>query len=167
MENDSLSSSSPSESKLPLVIGVIGFALGAAGLVIGIKAKSAAEGATEAANAAQQAAADVGSALASKAPLGELQNLQSMVASNQEQANSNFANIATELQKLQKVATTPKAGPAPKGQVVAGAGEYVVAKGDTLSGIAKKNGLSLKALQDLNPDANPTRLQIGQKLKVK
>ncbi|TAF20337.1 MAG: LysM domain-containing protein, partial [Verrucomicrobia bacterium] len=33
--------------------------------------------------------------------------------------------------------------------------------------IAKKNGISLKAIQDLNPGVNANRLQIGQKLKVK
>ena len=38
MENDNISSSS-SESKLPLIVGILGFALGAAGLVLGIKAK--------------------------------------------------------------------------------------------------------------------------------
>ena len=48
MENDSISSSS-SESKLPLIVGIVGFALGAAGLVLGLKAKSAADAAQAAA----------------------------------------------------------------------------------------------------------------------
>ncbi len=165
MENDSISST-PSESKLPLIIGVVGFALGAAGLVVGIKAKSAAQAASDAATAAQQAAADVGAAVASKAPLAEVQNLAATVSAVQQDANANFTKVNEAIAALQKVATT-KAGPAPKNATPPGPGEYAVAKGDTLSSIAKKNGLSLKALQDLNPDVNPTRLQIGQRLKVK
>ncbi len=38
MENDNISPSS-SESKLPLIVGILGFALGTAGLVLGIQAK--------------------------------------------------------------------------------------------------------------------------------
>jgi LysM repeat protein len=44
--------------------------------------------------------------------------------------------------------------------------EYVVAKGDTLATIAKKNGVSLKALQAANPTVVPTKLKIGQKLQL-
>ena len=51
MENDSISPSS-SESKLPLIVGILGFALGAAGLVLGIKAKGAAQAASDEAAAA-------------------------------------------------------------------------------------------------------------------
>jgi hypothetical protein len=40
-------------------------------------------------------------------------------------------------------------------------------EGDTLGGIAKKVGISLKAIQELNPDVNANRMQIGQKLKTK
>ena len=167
MENDSISST-PSESKLPLIIGVVGFALGAAGLVVGIKAKSAAQGAADAAAAAQQSAADLGASIASKAPLADVQALQSTVSANQTQANDNFTKIAEEIAKLQKAAVAPKAsGSGAKGGTPAGPGQYAVVKGDTLSGIAKKNGLSLKALQDLNPGVDSNRLQIGQKLQVK
>jgi LysM repeat protein len=44
--------------------------------------------------------------------------------------------------------------------------EYVIGKGDTLGAIAKKNGVSLKALQEANPGLNATRLQIGQKVQI-
>lgn len=167
MENDSISST-PSESKLPLIIGVVAFALGAAGLVVGIKAKSAAQAATDAATSAQQAAADVGAAVASKAPLSEVQAVRDQVAAIQQDANANFTKVNDAIAALQKAATTPKAaGGSSKGSTPAGPGEYAVVKGDTLSGIAKKNGISLKAIQDLNPGVDATRLQIGQKLKVK
>jgi LysM repeat protein len=43
---------------------------------------------------------------------------------------------------------------------------HVVAKGEMLSTIAKKYHVSVKAIQDANPNANPTKLQIGQKLNI-
>jgi LysM repeat protein len=42
--------------------------------------------------------------------------------------------------------------------------EYVIKKGDTLAKIAKANGVSLKALEAANPNVQPTKLKIGQKL---
>jgi LysM repeat protein len=42
--------------------------------------------------------------------------------------------------------------------------EYTVAKGDSLAKIAKKNGVTLKALEAANPGVVPTKLKIGQKL---
>jgi len=44
--------------------------------------------------------------------------------------------------------------------------EYTVIKGDTLAVIAKKNGVTLKALQAANPGVVPTKLKIGQKLAI-
>ena len=41
-----------------------------------------------------------------------------------------------------------------------------MAKGDTLSGIAKKYHVSLRALQQANPGVDANRLQIDQILKV-
>ena len=47
-----------------------------------------------------------------------------------------------------------------------GGSEYVVVKGDSLAKIAKKNGVTLKALQAANPGVIPTKLKVGQKLVV-
>jgi LysM repeat protein len=44
--------------------------------------------------------------------------------------------------------------------------EYTVAKGDFLASIAKKNGVTLKALEAANPGIVPTKLKIGQKLTI-
>jgi LysM repeat protein len=48
----------------------------------------------------------------------------------------------------------------------AGGTEYRVVAGDTLYGIAKKHGVSLRALLDANPGVDPRRLRVGQKLVV-
>jgi LysM repeat protein len=44
--------------------------------------------------------------------------------------------------------------------------EYVVVSGDTLAKIAKKSGVTLKALEAANPDVNPKRLKVKQKLVI-
>jgi LysM repeat protein len=44
--------------------------------------------------------------------------------------------------------------------------EYIIVKGDTLGKIAKKNGVSLKALEAANPGVVPTKLKVGQKLSL-
>lgn len=46
------------------------------------------------------------------------------------------------------------------------AAEYTVVKGDTLSGIAKKEVVSLKALEAANPNIVPTKMKIGDKLVI-
>ena len=170
MENDSLSSPSSSESKLPLIVGIVGFALGAAGLVLGLKAKSAADAAQAAATTAQAATAQVQADLQSKAPATELSAVVSEVGAIKTAMAADNAAIQksiTELQAAVKKPVVTSAGNGGTKTVTAGAGEYVVAKGDTLGGIAKKVGISLKVIQELNPDVNPNRMQIGQKLKTK
>ncbi len=44
---------------------------------------------------------------------------------------------------------------------------YWVERGDTIGSIAKKTGLSPDTLKKLNPSINPTRLSIGDKIKLK
>ena len=43
---------------------------------------------------------------------------------------------------------------------------YVIASGDTFAKIAAKLGVSLQAIIDANPDADPRRLAIGQKIMI-
>ena len=169
MENDSISSSS-SESKLPLIVGIVGFALGAAGLVLGLKAKSAADAAQAAATTAQAATAQVQADLQSKAPATELSAVVSEVGAIKTAMAADNAAIQKSITELQAAVKKPVVTSSSNGgtkTVTAGAGEYVVAKGDTLGGIARKVGVSLKVLQELNPTVNANKMQIGQKLKTK
>jgi len=57
---------------------------------------------------------------------------------------------------------TPTPPPVPEGAAT----EYVVVKGDTFSGIAKKFGVSVKAVEAANPGVEPTKLKVGQKLSI-
>jgi LysM repeat protein len=60
------------------------------------------------------------------------------------------------------VAPPPVVAPAPQ----AAATEYVVVKGDSFGKIAKKNGVSVKAIEAANPGIEPTKLKVGQKLSI-
>ena len=168
MENDNISSSS-SESKLPLIVGILGFALGAAGLVLGIKAKGAAQAASDEAAAAKTSVSELGAALAGKANTADVQAVRADLDKGLADVATNEKTLADQIAALQKVASAPKTPKQDGGKsnTPVGPGEYAVAKGDTLGSIAKKVGLSVKALQDLNPGVNPNRMQIGQKLKTK
>ncbi len=168
MENDNISSSS-SESKLPLIVGILGFALGAAGLVLGIKAKGAAQAAADEAAAAKTSVSELGAALAGKANAADVQAVRADLDKGLADLATNEKTLADQITKLQTIASTPKAGPKGDGKAAApaGPGEHVVAKGETLGSIAKKAGISLKAIQDLNPGVDSNKLRIGQKLKTK
>ena len=167
MENDSISSSS-SESKLPLIVGIVGFALGAAGLVLALKAKSAAADAQKASQEAASAVAEVSGQVASKANAADVATLQSTFAEFKTNTETNNTKIGESIAQLQAALKSKAGAPASaKGSVAAGPGEYTVVGGDNLSGIAKKVGISLKALQDLNPGVDSKKLKVGQKLKTK
>jgi LysM repeat protein len=60
--------------------------------------------------------------------------------------------------------TNPPVGITPP--VVPAVGEYTVVKGDILETIAKKNGVTVKALEAANPGVVPTKLKIGEKLTI-
>lgn len=166
MENDNISSSS-SESKLPLIVGILGFALGAAGLVYGIKAKGAAQAASDEAIAAKASVAELGAALAGKANDSDLKGLRTDLDKGLADIALNEKTLGEQITALQKVASTPKATGAGKAATPDGPGVYSVVKGDTLGSIAKKVGISLKALQELNAGVDSNKLRIGQKLKTK
>jgi LysM repeat protein len=44
--------------------------------------------------------------------------------------------------------------------------EYVVVKGDSLWKIARKNGVTVKAIEAANPGIDPAKLKVGQKLSI-
>jgi LysM repeat protein len=64
------------------------------------------------------------------------------------------------------VAAPPVVAPAPAPVPEAAGTEYVVVKGDSFAKIAKKNGVSVKAIEAANPGVEPTKLKVGQKLSI-
>ncbi len=66
--------------------------------------------------------------------------------------------------------TTPPASTVahpPTSRKFVGVRYYVVRPGDSLTAIAGKTGVSLSALQSLNPRVNPNALQVGQRLTLR
>lgn len=63
------------------------------------------------------------------------------------------------------VAPVAPVAPAP---VDGGSGpkQHAIAKGDSFSTLAKKYGVSAAAIAKANPDANPTKLKVGQKITI-
>lgn len=169
MESDTIESSS--ESKFPLIAGIAGVALGVIALVLAVKAKNAAEAATLNAQSASASAQEATNAVASKADKAAFETLQADFGALKEQTSKGFADATAAYETLRK-AVEARGGSRTGGTTTggtggtAGPGEYLVQKGDSLYSIARKNGLSLKALQDLNPGVS-ANLKIGQKLKVK
>ncbi|RDY83889.1 N-acetylmuramoyl-L-alanine amidase [Bacillus amyloliquefaciens] len=72
------------------------------------------------------------------------------------------AAIAAELERLggEKVPSSAKTETKPSGAT------YTVKKGDVLSVIAQKNGVSVATLQSLNGIKNPNLIKVGQVLKL-
>ncbi|HEU5395694.1 MAG TPA: LysM peptidoglycan-binding domain-containing protein, partial [Verrucomicrobiae bacterium] len=77
------------------------------------------------------------------------------------------SNPPVEAPPVTNVAPPVVVTPPPVVTPVAPAGtEYVVVKGDTLGKIAKKNGVTVRAIEEANPGVTPTRLKVGQKLTI-
>ncbi len=66
--------------------------------------------------------------------------------------------------------TAPQAGPEPSTPNSEKAkltdGKHIVAKGDTLYSVAKKNGLNYRDLAKWNNLKDPRRLRVGQELRL-
>lgn len=69
------------------------------------------------------------------------------------------AEKAAGLSAKTEARTPPEAGPA-------ASATYRVKPGDTLSQIARRNGISLGSLQAANPGLNPKRLRVHQALRL-
>lgn len=79
-------------------------------------------------------------------------------------ADTNQAQVATGTNDVPTlVDTTP---PPPPPAPTPSASEYTVEKGDSFYSIARKFGVSMKAIADANPGVDAKRLQIGKKLNI-
>jgi LysM repeat protein len=88
---------------------------------------------------------------------------QNNEAENQPPVDTNTVVMNTNTPPLEASNVAPPVvAPVPE---VAGT-EYIVVKGDSFSKIAKKFGVSVKAIQAANPGVEPTKLKVGQKLSI-
>lgn len=70
-----------------------------------------------------------------------------------------------EAQKAKAVAPAGKGGAAPTG-VLNADGTYTVGSGDTFAKIARKFAVKMDAIEAENPGLDPTKLRVGQKIRI-
>ena len=115
------------------------------------------------------------SAAASKAG-GDVTSLRSAIQAPFDSVGAAIGEIKARVSAVEdaqkKAVTAPaakagKAGaPGPVTGTVDANGNYSVAPGDTISKIAKKFATKVDALEAENPGLDPTKLRVGQKIKI-
>lgn len=180
--------STPTESKLPIVVAGFAFVLAVLAVLLSWSTRKHATDASQQLNTLNARLETSGDAAKIAQLEGRLVAMESelrLLAQEQQTYKTDVdARFTDAFLKLKGVADVVRqlvnrqgggtvsgnvGGGTTGGTVGAGtvvSGEYVVASGDTLSGIARKVGVTLSALQAANPGVDSTRLQIGQKLKV-
>ena len=184
-ENYHATSSSSSGSLVPLIMGGLGMLLGIVGLIFGMQGKSRAIS-VENQIAAIQAEAIKGGSTASRletlelqlstagkgdpALKGKLDQLEQSLHSLAEQTikalhqleeavNDNRARMGGSSASYGSSSRKPSSSSNP-------GGTYVIQGGDNFWSIAKKLGLSPKAIEAANPDLNPKGLKLGQTINL-
>jgi LysM repeat protein len=103
------------------------------------------------------------------APTATSTDVPPTVNPNIKDAYTGTADTAATTAPLPPAATTasaPKAADLGSPAALGETKEYAIAKGDTLGSIARRNGVSLKALMEVNPHLEARKLQIGQKVQI-
>lgn len=170
-----------SKGAAAIVLAVVAVVVGAIGLFSGISAKGKIDAVTD---QAEQLAVQV------KALSDENAQISSQVRSLFDQTRQSLMAMGTQVERLtvevnrmtnrpaQQVAAvagarTGAAGAAGAAQTGAGATSptasgktYTVKSGDILGRIAKAHNVSEAALLKANPDVDPRRMKVGQKIKI-
>jgi LysM repeat protein len=114
------------------------------------------------------------SAAAAKAG-SDLSSLRSGIQAPFDQIGTAIGEIKARVTAIEEAQKARVAAPAAKGKAGAPAavtgtvdanGNYTVAPGDNLSKIAKKFAVRVDALEAENPGLDPTKVKIGQKIKI-
>lgn len=102
----------------------------------------------------------------------DIRSLSSNVNNVLSQVGSEIGTIKGQILKLEEAAKKPVPVAAAKGgaPVASGTvdanGNYTVAPGDTINKIAKKFSTKPDSIEAENPGLNPTKLRVGQKIKI-
>lgn len=169
---DTISSREPSSSPLPLIgaiAGVLGLVLGIVALVkvSGVNQAVTEQGDSIGQISAIKSTADSAASTATKAA-SDLTKMANQTNTALQQVGNLLSEHQTRLAKLEE-SPAPQAaasGGGSNGPVVAGPNEYVIKSGDTLTGIARAQGVTLADLMAVNPDVDPRRMMVGQKIKL-
>ena len=109
---------------------------------------------------------------------GELRNSELLLKRRHFSIHAKFEQNFTEEEEAAKQAAAEKAATAPKKPTSTKSSTsttttttttqyHTVVEGDTFGSLAKKYNTTSDAIQKLNPDVEPTKIRIGQKIRVK
>lgn len=93
----------------------------------------------------------------------ELVNLAEAIQQIANAGSSRAQQASTSTNSSESSGSASSEGPTLSGS---SAGTYNIQSGDTFGKIANIKGVSLDALMDANPDADPRRLRIGQEINI-
>jgi LysM repeat protein len=107
-----------------------------------------------------------------------VKGLRSGVQTALDQVGTTLTGMGERLTKVEEAQKARAAAPAPKSGGGAGAaaaptgvvdaqGNYTIAPGDTLAKVARKFGTKIDTIEAQNPGLDPTKLKVGQKIKIR
>lgn len=169
-----------SENKLPLIISVVAVGAAFLALLFAFKAKNEANALkdklADTETSLRTAVEKAGAGAAKSADLATVRDdftqFKADVIAKFEEASRTIGaqnNVIRELVAGKKTAPAakPDANGATKPAAEPAAGEYKIKTGDTsLTKIAKANGTTAQAILAANPGLNPTKLKVGQIIKL-
>lgn len=194
MEDSSIDSGfdAPADLKIPIGLGILGIIIGGLALIIAFVVRGKVDRFTTKVDAdieeihatANKAAAEQGiggeSAKDVEALRQELELLREQVARKFEAIDREGESVKSALVALDRrlnggnttSVSRPASGTPSEGQATSASapssasGEYTIQPNDNFWKIANKLGCKPADLQELNPDVEPARLRVGQKIKV-
>ena len=100
----------------------------------------------------------------------DMKNLRDGVQNALNQVGTEIGAMRAQVSKMEeaqkaRAAAPGKAGTAPTG-VRNADGTYTIASGDTVAKVAKKFGMKIDAIMAENPGLEPSRLRVGQKIRL-
>ena len=190
MEDSSMDTGfdAPADFKIPIALGLLGLIVGGLALIIVFVDRGKISRFTEKVDADIEdvratvnktaAGQDAGGNAKEVAELRrELEALRAQVSASFESVNANQEALAQTVESLSRrrggapAADGNAAQPRPAGNsgtpvAAAAGGEYKVEPGDNFWKIARKFDCKVADIEALNPDVDPARLRVGQKIKV-
>lgn len=82
------------------------------------------------------------------------------------QVGAELGNLRAGITKLEEAAKAPARSSKGGAPAVAGPDEYIIKAGDTFAKIARAQGTTIDAMQQVNPGVDSSKLKIGQKIKL-
>ena len=82
------------------------------------------------------------------------------------QIGTMLGDINAKITKIEESAKAPARGGKGGAPAVAGPDEYIIKAGDTFAKIARAQGTTIDAMQQVNPGVDSSKLKIGQKIKL-